>query len=104
MARVHTCHVGVDDGSAIPWEIHVFAGNAGEDLAGRRAKVDDIVSGDTNRDWSTSIWEAVKRYVRSVPQISRIIDTHISVIHAPLRSGTPNGMAWNALKVATTPG
>ena len=99
-----TCHVGVDDSGPVPREIHVFAGNAGEDLAGRRAKGDNIISSDTNGNRSAAIRKAVTRCVSSMPWIPRTNETHISVIHAPLRSGTPNGMAWNALYVAVTPG
>jgi hypothetical protein len=39
-----------------------------------------------------------------VSKVSRMTGTHISVTHAPLRSGTPNGIAWKALYTATTPG
>lgn len=101
---VHTGHIGINDGSAVVREVHVFAGNAGEDLAGLRAKVDDIIAGHTNGDWSTAVGKAVKRYVNSVSKVSRMTGTHISVTHAPLRSGTPNGIAWKALYTATTPG
>lgn len=100
---IRTCYVGIDDSCAIVREVHVFAGNTREDLAGRRAKVYDIVSSDSNGDWSAAIGKAVKRYVSTISCISWT-STHISVMHAPFRSGTPNGMAWNALNVATTPG
>ena len=90
---IRTNHVGVDDSRGIVREIHIFAGTAREDLRGRRAKVDDIISSDANGNWSTIIGKAVGNFVSSMPCISWTTDTHIPVIHAPLRSGTSNGMA-----------
>ena len=79
-------------------EIHVLASDLGEHLTGLSAKLDDPVSSSCDGNEATAAIGDAAFDISSAMEIS-VIDTDMTVVQAPGRFGTPNGIEWKILYV-----
>ena len=85
--EIRTC---VDKSGTII-EVDIFAGNFREYLASLNAKFDDTISsGRDGNQAAAAIWDAA--FVVSIAIEISVINTDMTVVQAPARFGTPNGI------------